>query len=315
MISSIKNFAELLIEEIKKANPSLSVSETEVVKQNGVVMTGLVISEKNASCAPTIYLEEYYERYIEGEALEKIREDVFFSYERACLTEPVGLPNFHDYEAIKSSLLLKMLNLDRCEEYLKDKIYIPFGNLAAVPYISLSLGYNTGSITVTKHLADDWLKTAEEIVEDALDNTCEISDVTTIEETLRELSESGNCTLSEEDLASVILDPNIKKTPMFIISNKTHMYGAGVLPSLTFWSNITKKLNTNFYIIPSSINELIAVPDLGEDLGSELTSMCMTVNRTEVDPSEYLADTIYYYDKSRNQVVYALDKDSIVVSA
>lgn len=45
-----------------------------IVKNNSVVLDGLAISEKGKGIAPTIYLNEFYEKYREGVTIPEILE-------------------------------------------------------------------------------------------------------------------------------------------------------------------------------------------------------------------------------------------------
>jgi len=52
----------------------------------------------------------------------------------------------------------------------------------------------------------------------------------------------------------------------------------------------------DFYILPSSIHEVLIVPDNGMMDLAALENMVREVNATTVDPSEKLTDNVYHYD-------------------
>ena len=58
----------------------------------------------------------------------------------------------------------------------------------------------------------------------------------------------------------------------------------------------------SFYVLPSSIHEVLLAPansDDPDDLTGtvkNLKDIVQTVNRTEVAPEEKLSDSVYYYD-------------------
>ena len=52
----------------------------------------------------------------------------------------------------------------------------------------------------------------------------------------------------------------------------------------------------DFYILPSSIHEILIVPDNGKMGLSDLENMVKEVNATQVAPADKLTDNVYHYD-------------------
>jgi hypothetical protein len=66
--------------------------------------------------------------------------------------------------------------------------------------------------------------------------------------------------------------------------------------------NFAENIDRNLFILPSSVHEVILLPD---DAGTEkeaLLDMVMEINRTQVAESEVLADSIYYYRKDSDKM-------------
>ena len=53
-------------------------------------------------------------------------------------------------------------------------------------------------------------------------------------------------------------------------------------------------------MIPSSIHEILLVPDNGEVQAEGLKEMVQEVNATEVSPEEKLSDNVYHYDSKEH---------------
>ncbi len=51
-----------------------------VMKNNGRRCDGLVIMQPDVNVSPTIYLQPYYHRYLEGVCLEDIYDDILSAY-------------------------------------------------------------------------------------------------------------------------------------------------------------------------------------------------------------------------------------------
>ena len=58
----------------------------------------------------------------------------------------------------------------------------------------------------------------------------------------------------------------------------------------------------SFYILPSSVHEVIFLRDIGAGSESALRKMIMEINRTQVAPEEVLSDQLYYYDVLEKQI-------------
>ena len=69
------------------------------------------------------------------------------------------------------------------------------------------------------------------------------------------------------------------------------------------------KLNGSFYILPSSIHELILVPEVtfGDPAGFNQT--VRAVNREAVRPEERLSDHVYRYDADSGELKMILDRE------
>lgn len=57
-----------------------------------------------------------------------------------------------------------------------------------------------------------------------------------------------------------------------------------------------------FYVIPSSVHEVLIVPNNGEMDPKRLGEMVREVNRAEVEREEVLSDRVYSYDKDKHQI-------------
>ena len=59
---------------------------------------------------------------------------------------------------------------------------------------------------------------------------------------------------------------------------------------------VGERLNGDYFILPSSVHEILVVPDDGNISFRELTDMVKEVNRTQVAPEDRLTDQVYHYD-------------------
>ena len=87
-----------------------------------------------------------------------------------------------------------------------------------------------------------------------------------------------------------------KGPKMFVAGNHHKNYGAAVILYEDFLEQFAKKINSDFYILPSSIHEVILIPvGNDEEEVSHLKRMVFEVNHTELEEEEILSDSIYRY--------------------
>ena len=87
---------------------------------------------------------------------------------------------------------------------------------------------------------------------------------------------------------------------MYIVTNSKKMNGATAIVYKDVLRNFANKLGRNYYILPSSINELILLPDDGYLEPYELKNIVCGVNASEIDADEFLSDSVYYYDREQD---------------
>lgn len=93
--------------------------------------------------------------------------------------------------------------------------------------------------------------------------------------------------------------PEVGEPKMYVLTNMTSCNGAGAMFCGELLEKIQTKLDCDFYLLPSSIHEVIIVPDEGGYDRSELDEMVKTINATEVDSRDRLADHVFYYSGGR----------------
>ena len=93
------------------------------------------------------------------------------------------------------------------------------------------------------------------------------------------------------------------KTGMYVLSNMSRLYGAGVIIYNGVLDMCRERLGGNYFILPSSVHEVILVPDSGDVTKEKLGEMVREVNATQVEEQEQLSDFVYYYDGEMRGIV------------
>ena len=87
---------------------------------------------------------------------------------------------------------------------------------------------------------------------------------------------------------------------LYVATSSDGLFGAGAIFYPQFLDYVTYVLKENFYVIPSSVHEVIIAPV--SLIGSEkddiemLRKMIVEVNCEEVRPEDVLSDNVFFYD-------------------
>ena len=267
----------------------------QVKKNNGVVLHGITIMSEGSNVAPTIYLEKWYEEYKEGEDIDDIVAEVIRLGSKEGNVESIDISFFKDYEEVKTKLAYKLINADMNEQLLKEVPHRKFLDLAIVCFCDVAFdGIGDASILIRNEHLKVWGIEAEVLIEDAMKNMQVLFEVEFINmvDVLKELYSNPDN----------MLDIQI---PMWVLTNKRRLYGAGALLYDNQLEQIAEKMQGDFIVLPSSLHEVIITPIFDRDI-AYLAEMVQEINESQVLLEERLADSVYIYHRETK----SLDKVS-----
>jgi hypothetical protein len=99
-----------------------------------------------------------------------------------------------------------------------------------------------------------------------------------------------------EVLSEMMNEDYSTKERIFIASVADKIHGACVIAYKGFMEQASLKAGGDFYLLPSSIHEVLIVPDNGHFRLEDLQVMVKEVNENEVDEIDQLTDSVYHYD-------------------
>ena len=92
-----------------------------------------------------------------------------------------------------------------------------------------------------------------------------------------------------------------------MLTNTAKINGATVMLYPNLLQEIGEATQSRFFILPSSIHEVILMRDSGEMNVEELRRVVMEINRTQVAPEDVLSDEVYSYDYTKQKLAMATD--------
>ncbi len=291
----MKEFSKKIVEEIKKMIPGdQRVEMNSIMKNNGITEEAISIVEKDKNISPTIYLKEFYEAYREGVELELLAMEIIRRNKEYRLEESLDVGFFVNYEKAKGKIVFKLVNKDKNEKLLQKIPYYEYMDLAMVFYY-LAHNEEVGNATILIHDSHlkMWNVTKGDIYKEACKNTPVLlpAAITGMREIIEQMM--GDAVRNEECIKEDV--------PMYVMTNPMKMNGAATMAYPNVIRNFANALGKNVYIIPSSIHEVILVPESGTE-GGRLNEMVQEVNETQVDPKEVLADHVYFYDREEDHI-------------
>ncbi len=271
--------------------PDTSVQLHTICKNNGLKLDGLIISNQTSNIAPTIFLNQYYERQDLFPNFEAICKDIVLTYKQTCSTERIEADFFTDYTKIRSRIAYRIIHYEKNKELLKTVPYIRYLDLAIVFYCLLQVS-ESGSATIlihTNHLKL-WNISTEQLYKQACHITPQLLpyDFRNMTSVISDLFQ----TPASYDRSA----PSF--CPMYVLTNTQKLYGASCILYPNLLEAISEKLCSDLFILPSSIHETILLPAASRSHYKELAGMVEEINETELAADEVLSSQIYYYSRA-----------------
>lgn len=301
--------------------PEVEIKTHKVYKNNGVLLQGICALEKGRNIAPTVYLNEFCNSYEKGEAFGKIINKIVHFMENNRVVNDLDVDFFMNYESVRKKLVLRLIHREKNKELLEQVPFLKFKDLAIVCHcVMITEEIGRGSILIHKHHLEAWNIVEDTLFQDAFENSpkmepysiLKMSDMMknilkeSIKEQIDEICEEypqDREVLLERTLESMAREIEEKHIPMYVLTNSNRYYGAACLVYPDMLEKIGNMLQEDFYILPSSVHEVIFVGKTECVDSFTLNEMVEEVNRTQVDEEEWLSDHVYLYQRKNQKLI------------
>lgn len=288
---SYQEFLDEILKIMKDIYPNCMVEIIDVTKLNNVSLKGLVIRANGTNVVPNIYMESFYKLYKWNWKMEEIVQKIKETYEQGLPTNEIDMSFFKKYELVKDKIVYRLINADQNADLLKSIPHIRFWDLAiCFSYVFQSEELGEGMILIHNSHLEMWQEEKEELMKVAETNTPKLLPVQFYE--MRHVLEQAGV---EEDFDLDLLEPGC----MYVLTNQKKLHGSAVILYPQVLSDIAAKIKRDFFILPSSLHEVLILPvkedvDIMEQMG-EMCNMVTNVNSTQLDPDEILSNNPFYY--------------------
>lgn len=263
------------------------------LKNNGKERIGLTITDKHINISPTIYLEEYYKQFKNGNSISCIAEHIMEVYHEVKFEHNWHVHTVKDFNLMRSKIVYKLIHAQKNETLLKSMPFVAYLDFAITFYILFEVNdTGTATIPITHELVQLWGVSIDDIQKHAFHNT----------PLLLPASFKPMHIVINELMGSDYMENECAENLMFVLTNTLRSFGAACILYKGMLEQISNEIEENFYILPSSIHEMIIVPESNSPSRAHLDEMITEVNETQVDEEEVLSERVYYYNRDKQQL-------------
>lgn len=304
-----QDYKQLLLDAMWDEKP-VYVSEYKIqsiVQKETIDDIVIPVYEGRSDCIPHIDLKQYYDYAITEDEIKKLAIDLTAEVKEAFTIGSAFDVGQITTENAKKHLYLKMENPEYNPEIEKNCAHINCMDLIATPRWTLEGSDGArGPFLVTRDLQRNALHmTDDELLQIALSNSknqeFRIRGMNSIiREMMREVPEEVVSEIFPADEGEV----------MYVMTNAENTFGAD---AMLFPGELKKAAavvgESSFYVVPSSIHELVIVPISKVPDPSDLVDMMMVINEDHVAQEDRLgANNIYIFDGQKLHICNTIEQ-------
>lgn len=298
-----EKFVEKIKEEVRKALPDELKDVTfsvETIRKSTGEYERLIMKDEalTGKPVPIFNLTGMYFSLVDGTPMEAL-SDFIKNYIKRALDKEHGFHYtfnaFEKYDNVKDKLTFKICHAERRASFLETVPYTQVSDLAVTYFIEIAdNGVDTAGFTVTNELLETYGISKEQLHEDALKAMAKTdppklySMAEMFKKThpdFKELTNLFECDISLQD-----------KEMMLILTNSSRVNGSAVIVNPNVLEIAADYIGGNYTVIPSSIHELILVPESHETELEVLREIIEDGNSHFVSPEDLLSYEPYHYD-------------------
>ena len=189
------------------------------------------------------------------------------------------------YSRLMSQLRIALVPTEAHRELLKTAVYKEVEDLSVIvhAFVPQSDGI-TKNLVVTANALDAMEIDREQFMKDAI------------------AASERNYPAGMAKLSSFLSVEEGTATDLYVASMPDMANGAGVILYPYFMEKAAQELGGDFYVIPSSVHEVLLLKDDGAIALEDMKEIVRSVNRSEVSREDFLSDNVYHFDASQRKL-------------
>lgn len=294
-----EEFMNFLPEEYRHLQIDLRPVEKVNVVKDGMTF---VNKEKNHWVSPTIYLDDMFQHYQEVGKYQEVFSSVAEVVKKAFNNFPVM--EQLDFAEAKENIVFQLINSEQNKELLNNLPHREFHDLSIIyRWIVRRDEDGMQSVVIRNEHIEHLRLSEEQLFKLAVENYKRLLPPTirSMDEVVKEVFLADG--VPEEMVEHMMPEHSVEET-MWVISNDIRINGAASMLYDETLQEIAKNMDSDLYIMPSSVHETIAVSaNLGDPY--ELAKMVNEINMSNVDLDERLSNQVYHYDRELHKLTMA----------
>lgn len=269
------------------------------IKNNDTQKVGLFIRSSDSNLSPVIYLEEYY-KDMQRKPFHQIIEDIWQTYQDNKTSLDLDISMFTQWSTVRDNVVMKVINYNYNQELLKSVPHDRFLDLAVVYYCILDIKEDHEvTVLIQNHHMDLWEINKDELKSVAWNNYQRFYEIS-VQELDEVIIEMTGMLFGEMERGSRKMPPML-----YVVTNQRQINGATAILFPEKIKELAEYLQTDLYIFPSSIHELILCPKT-VNMVEKLKEMVHDINVTTVQRVEVLSDEVYLYSRNTGRIELAV---------
>ena len=273
------------------------VNVKDVEKANGMSYRGIEVSDQHVGMGVTINMDKHYKMYLGGKSVDEIADLVQQQVADAFERRPdVDMSRLKDYESLCSNVMMEAVSREKNAEYLQNIPHFDMADLSIIYRLNVGRDRNhdIGVVTVDNQLLSSMGISQDQFQKDVFEQV--LAGEPPILKSLAEVMDMN-----------FMGDDSEPEGGLFLATNRDALYGASVIAIPGFLDQAAEKLGGSFYILPSSVHEVLFLRNEEAVDVRELESMVQEINAAIVSPEEQLSDRVYHYDAQEKVFELASD--------
>ena len=214
----------------------------------------------------------------------------------------VDMKYFLEYVNVKNNIVYKLIHTKRNRELLEDIPYIEFLDLSIVFQCLISVKESHLETLLIHNVHTKlWGVTVEELYRAAEENTQKL-----LPHELRNMVDVMEEIMKEEDAEEFnhgdCMAELESTKPLYVLTNKKGIDGAVSMLYPGLLKDFADRIGSGFYIIPSSVHEVLFLPSENPEDREELKAMVKEINDTQMEAEEILSYSLYWFDNIKGKI-------------
>lgn len=280
--------AKIIAELAQILGEGISISRQEMRKNNGVLRDAMTVRTRGSNLSPVFYLDSLYGQLQDGTSYEDIFEKI---REVCCDTQKnrqAGLEDFVSWEKARRRVVPRLVSASRNTALLAEVPHRKVLNLALIYYyLPESRAWEESSVLVRREHLDIWQIDEQMLFQEAELNKYHLMPPVfmSIGEMIRQLTDTYACSEADESF--------------YVLSSRDKCWGAVWMCDDQLLGRIRCVLGCDFYILPSSVHEVMILPWNEKIRAENLCGIVREINEQQVADEEVLEDAVYLYEADK----------------